>query len=86
MLEQSGIVGAGEGGFWKSMIGKSAERMKEDCLHTGRTWISGPQSTFEGEPDARFVDKERDSSKPVGKLTQNEAFLRMQSLLGTNRG
>ena len=52
------------------MVGKSAEKMKEECLHTERTWISGPQSTFEGEPDARFVDKERDSSKPVGKLAQ----------------
>ena len=49
----------------------------------GRKWIAGPESTFEGEPDARFIDNERDSSKPVGKLAQNEAFLRMRSLFET---
>lgn len=52
----------------------------------GRKWIAGPESTFEGEPDARFIDNERDSSKPVGKLAENEAFLRMRSLFLRRKG
>lgn len=82
-LEQAGFLVSGEGEFWKSMINKSSEGMKEECLQTGRTWISGPESTFEGEPDARFIDNNRDLSKPVGKLAQNEAFLLMRSILET---
>ena len=82
-LEQSGFLVSGEGEFWKSMINKSSEGMKEECVQTGRTWISGPVSTFEGEPDARFLDHKSDLAKPVGKLAQNEAFLRMRSLFET---
>lgn len=48
--------------------------MRDECLRAGRKWISGPESTFEGEPDARYADKERDLAKPVGKLVQNESF------------
>jgi hypothetical protein len=80
VLEHAGLVSSGEGGFWKSMINRSSEEMKSECLQAGKKWIDGPESTFEGEPDARFVDRE---VKPVGKLVQNEAFrARMQSLLG----
>ena len=86
MLEQAGVVSSGEGGFWKSMINRSSEEMKNACLQEGKKWIDGPESTYEGEPDARFMDRERDTLKPVGKLVQlvqNEMFrARMQSLLG----
>ncbi|KAJ5731485.1 uncharacterized protein N7483_005993 [Penicillium malachiteum] len=62
----------------------SSEEMKNECLQTGRTWIDGPESTWEGEPDARFADKENDKVRPVGELTQNEVFrARIQSLLGS---
>ena len=85
MLETAGVVGSGEGEFWKQMINRSAEEMKSECMRTGRRWVDGPESTFEGDPDARYADRERDSMKPVGKLSQNEAFrARMQSLLGEN--
>ncbi|KAJ5622457.1 hypothetical protein N7528_005689 [Penicillium herquei] len=84
MLEHAGFISSGEGKFWKSMINRSSEEMKNECLQTGRTWIDGPGSTWEGEPDARFADKEKDTARPVGKLTQNEVFrARMQSLLGS---
>ncbi|KAJ5106823.1 hypothetical protein N7456_003498 [Penicillium angulare] len=83
MLENAGIVSTGEGAFWKGMINRSSEEMKNECLRTGKKWIDGPESTFEGEPDARFTDRE-DKVKSVGKLVQNEAFrARMQSLLGS---
>ncbi|KAJ6015348.1 hypothetical protein N7540_009939 [Penicillium herquei] len=83
-LEHAGFVSSEEGKFWKSMINRSSEEMKEECLQTGRTWIDDPESTWEGEPDARFADKEKDTAKPVGKLAQNEVFqARMQSLLGS---
>lgn len=82
VLEHNGLVSPGEGEFWKKMINKSAEEMKNECLQSGRKWIDGPESTWEGEPDARFGDKDS-TKKPVGKLAQNEAFrARMQSLLG----
>ncbi|KAH8426113.1 uncharacterized protein LDX57_003855 [Aspergillus melleus] len=80
MLEQAGILKQGEGAFWKSMINSSADEMRDSCLRTGRGWIAGPESTFEGEPDARFNDK---ATVQVGKLAQNPLFqARMQSLLG----
>lgn len=83
MLEKAGLVSPGEGEFWKSMINRSSEEMKNECLREGRKWIDGAESTCEGEPDARFVDREVDALKPVGKLVQNEMFqARMQSLLG----
>ena len=45
----------------------------------------GPESTFEGVPDARFSDK-TDSTVRVGKLSQNSAFqARMQSLMGNRQ-
>ncbi|OKL57720.1 hypothetical protein UA08_07120 [Talaromyces atroroseus] len=83
VLERAGIVvvssGEEEGEFWKRMINRSSEEMKHACLATGRKWIDGPESTWEGEPDARFGDGEK--TPPVGKLVQNEAFrARMQSL------
>lgn len=69
------------------MINRSSEEMKNECLRSGRTWIDGPESTWEGEPDARFVDKEQSAGKPVGKLAQNEVFrARMQSLLDPKDG
>lgn len=79
----SGLVPIGESGFWKRMINKSAEEMKNECLDSGRKWIDGPavEVTFDGEPDARFGDREERS---VGKLLQNEVLReRMQSLLGS---
>ncbi|KAJ5500797.1 hypothetical protein N7453_009848 [Penicillium expansum] len=83
MLEHAGVASSGEGGFWKRV----REEMKNECLQAGKTWIDGPESTYEGEPDAKFVDKERDTVKPVGKLAQNEVFrARMQSLLGPKGG
>jgi hypothetical protein len=83
ILEHAGIVSSGEGRFWKNMINRSSEAMKNECLREGKKWIDGPESTYEGDPDARFVDRERDTVKPVGKLVQNEVFrARMQSLLG----
>lgn len=86
MLEKSGIVSAGEGEFWKSMINRSSEEMKTGCLQAGKKWIDGPESTFEGEPDARFGG-EPSKMKPVGKLAQNEMFqARMQSLLSAKTG
>lgn len=80
MLEDAGLVSSGEGAFWKRMINKSAQEMKDECLRSSKKWIDGPaESRFEGEPDARFGDREE---RPVGKLTQNEALReRMQSLL-----
>ena len=87
MLEHAGVVSSGEGSFWKNMINKSSEEMKNECLRAGKTWIDGPESAYEGEPDAKFVDKERDTVKPVGKLAENEVFrARMQSLLGSKGG
>ncbi|KAJ9489928.1 hypothetical protein VN97_g3341 [Penicillium thymicola] len=83
MLENAGVVSSGEGSFWKNMINSSSEEMKNECLRAGKTWIDGPESTYEREPDAKFVDRERDTVKPVGKLAQNDLFrARMQSLLG----
>lgn len=87
MLEHRGVLSSGEGKFWTSMINKSSEEMKTECLRAGKKWIDGLVSTFEGEPDARFVDEEAVTAKPVGKLVENEAFrARMQSLLGPARG
>ncbi|KAE8408527.1 hypothetical protein BDV37DRAFT_279013 [Aspergillus pseudonomiae] len=72
---------AGEGAFWHGMINQSADSMRDRCIASGRKWINGPESTFEGEPDTRFSDKA--DSKPVGKLMQNSIFQeRMRSLLG----
>lgn len=59
MLGRVGVVDSGEGAFWESMIAKSAEGMGGESLLTGRKWIPGPESTFEGEPDARYAGKER---------------------------
>ncbi|KAJ5245209.1 hypothetical protein N7489_005305 [Penicillium chrysogenum] len=87
MLEHAGVVSPGEGEFWKSMINKSSEEMKNECLQGKKKWIDGPESTYEGEPDAKFADSERGTVKPVGKLAQNEVFrARMQSLLGPKAG
>lgn len=87
ILERAGVVSSDEGLFWKSMINRSSEEMKDECLRSGRTWIDGPESTWEGEPDARFVDKEQSAGRSVGKLAQNEVFrARMQSLLGPKDG
>lgn len=36
MLERAGMVGAGEGDFWKDMINLSAGEMRDRCLQTGR--------------------------------------------------
>ncbi|KAL1884747.1 hypothetical protein Plec18167_002339 [Paecilomyces lecythidis] len=82
MLEREGLLNQGEGEFWRSMINRSADDMREACLGTGRKWIAGSESTFEGVPDARFSDKE-DPTKSVGKLAHNALFQdRIQSLLG----
>lgn len=80
VLEGAGLVSVGEGQFWKRMINRSSAEMKGECVRADKKWMDGPaESTFEGEPDARFVDREE---KPVGKLVQNKAFQkRMQSLL-----
>jgi hypothetical protein len=87
ILEDAGVVPSGEGEFWKSMINRSSEEMKNECLLKGKIWTDGAESTYEGEPDARFMDRERDTVKPVGKLVHNEVFrARMQSLLGHKPG
>lgn len=81
-LERAGVVTGGEGDFWKGMVSLSASQMQDRCLRTGRNWTSGPQTAFEGEPDARFTDK-ADVKGPVGKLAANVAFQeRMQALSG----
>ncbi|KGO76610.1 hypothetical protein PITC_091330 [Penicillium italicum] len=86
-LEHAGVLSSGEGEFWKSMVNRSSEEMKNECLRAGKKWIDGPESTHEGEPDAKFMDREWDTVKPVGKLAQNEVFrARMQSLLGPKGG
>ena len=85
ILEREGVVQQGEGDFWKGMVNLSADQMRDSCLRTGRKWIMGPESTFEGVPDARFSDK-TDSTVRVGKLSQNSAFqARMQSLMGNRQ-
>lgn len=80
VLERAGIVSSGEGAFSKRMINRSAEEMKNECLRRGRKWTDGPaELIFEGEPDARFGDREE---RCVGKVVQNQMFReRMQSLL-----
>lgn len=79
-LEQAGLLKQGEGAFWKSMMNRSADEIRDGCLRTGRKWIVSRETAFEGEHDARFNDK---STVQVGKLTQNPMFqTRMQSLLG----
>lgn len=83
MLEDAGVVKSGEGAFWRDMVNKSAKGMEEACLGSGRVWISGPESSFEGDPDARFDDKE---VRSIRKLEQNEAFLSMQALMGNGTG
>ncbi|GLA36010.1 hypothetical protein AnigIFM63309_001668 [Aspergillus niger] len=83
MLEDAGVVASGEGAFWKSMINGGAESIKRACGESGRKWIDGPEITFEGDPDARFRDRDGDGKKEVGKLKDNEAFReRMQVLMG----
>ncbi|OQE47352.1 hypothetical protein PENCOP_c001G04136 [Penicillium coprophilum] len=84
MLEYPGFISSGEGTFWKSMINRSSEEMKNECLRGGKKWIDVPESMYEGEPDARFLDRERETMKPVEKLAQNDVFrARIQSLLGS---
>ncbi|ODM20316.1 hypothetical protein SI65_03369 [Aspergillus cristatus] len=80
MLEDAGVVGKGEGTFWRGMVNRSAEGMEEACRGSERVWIPGPESSFEGVPDASFNDKE---VRSVGKLVGNEAFFKMQALIGT---
>ncbi|KAL5342901.1 hypothetical protein BJX70DRAFT_394341 [Aspergillus crustosus] len=83
MLEMTSVVEKGEGDSWTKMINKSSEEMKNACLQAGKQWIDGPESVFEGEPDANFKDAEKGSTRAVGKLAQNEDFkARMQALLG----
>ncbi|OGM48288.1 hypothetical protein ABOM_002150 [Aspergillus bombycis] len=69
MLERAGFVGPGEGEFWHGMINQSADAMRDSCIASGRNWIKGPESTFEGEADARFSDKA--DSKLGGKILLN---------------
>ncbi|OOF93858.1 hypothetical protein ASPCADRAFT_209102 [Aspergillus carbonarius ITEM 5010] len=83
MLEEEGVVGKGEGEFWKGMINRSAEGMKRACVSSGRKWIDGVELEFEGEPDARFVDGRDEVGRPVGRLSDNVALReRMQLLMG----
>ncbi|PYH72053.1 uncharacterized protein BO88DRAFT_382652 [Aspergillus vadensis CBS 113365] len=85
MLEDAGVLGTGEGAFWKSMINEGAESIKRACGDSGRKWIDGPEVVFAGEPDARFRDER--NKKEVGKLKDNEAFReRMQVLMGKSSG
>ncbi|PWY77276.1 hypothetical protein BO94DRAFT_538143 [Aspergillus sclerotioniger CBS 115572] len=80
MLEGAGVVRTGEGEFWRKMINRSAEGMKEACVGSGRKWVDGMELVFEGKADARFVDG-RDG---VGRLSDNVALReRMQLLTGT---
>ncbi|PYH29968.1 uncharacterized protein BO87DRAFT_380124 [Aspergillus neoniger CBS 115656] len=85
MLEDAGVLGTGEGAFWKSMINEGAESIKRACGDSGRKWIDGLEVVFEGEPDARFKDE--GVKKEVGKLKDIEAFReRMQALMGKSGG
>lgn len=88
ILETEGVLDTpGEGRFWRSMVNKSAEGMRESCLRTGRVWIPGPESTFEGEPDARFLDPTGIATGEVGRLAHNAVFqARMQALWGVTLG
>ncbi|KAL2817949.1 hypothetical protein BDW59DRAFT_181955 [Aspergillus cavernicola] len=87
MLEKEGVVGAGEGAFWRGMINRSSEGMRGECIGAGKRWIPGPGNTFEGEPDARFGDGGEGGTRAVGKLGQNEGFqVRMQQLLERTGG
>ncbi|KAL2867755.1 uncharacterized protein BJX67DRAFT_352202 [Aspergillus lucknowensis] len=84
-LESKGILEEGEGVFWTGMINKSAEGMKRACIEAGRRWIDGPDSEFNGVPDARFKDRDGEE-RVVGKLAQNPDFkARMQALLGKDK-
>ncbi|GKZ27894.1 hypothetical protein AbraIFM66951_007428 [Aspergillus brasiliensis] len=85
MLENAGVLASGEGAFWKSMINGGAESIKRACGDSGKKWVDGPEMVFEGEPDARFGDKEGDK-KEVGKLKDNEAFRKRMQVLGKSRG
>lgn len=80
MLEDAGVVGEGEGAFWRGMVNRSADGMEEACRGSGRFWILAPESSFEGIPDASFNDKE---VRSVEKLVGNEAFFKIQALIGT---
>ncbi|PYI10647.1 hypothetical protein BO78DRAFT_394066 [Aspergillus sclerotiicarbonarius CBS 121057] len=87
MLEGAGVLGTGEGEFWRSMINRSAEGMKEACVGSGRKWVDGVELGFEGVPDARFVDGGDAVGRTVGKLRDNVAFReRMQLLMGGTEG
>ncbi|RAK99627.1 uncharacterized protein BO80DRAFT_494634 [Aspergillus ibericus CBS 121593] len=83
MLEGAGMVGNGEGEFWRKMINRSAEGMKEGCVVSGRKWVDGVELGFEGVPDARFVEGNDGVGRSVGRLRDNVAFReRMQVLMG----
>ncbi|KAE8131636.1 hypothetical protein BDV38DRAFT_290007 [Aspergillus pseudotamarii] len=82
MLEKEGVVSSGEGLFWEEMINLSADAMQDRCEWTGRTWVPGLERVFEGEADARFVDK--GGLRPVGRLRQNSVLReRMLALEGS---
>lgn len=84
MLERAGIVVKGEEDLCMGMINLSARQIQDHCLETGRKWIPGPETDFEGAPDALIKDE--NAKKPVGKLSENTALQeRMQSLIGDPR-
>ncbi|KAJ6121491.1 hypothetical protein N7512_003956 [Penicillium capsulatum] len=47
MLEKAGVVLPGEEPFWKSMVNRNSEEMKQECLRAEKKWIDGPESTWE---------------------------------------
>lgn len=66
---------------------KARSTERDTATSSAQLTASGPESMCGGEPDARFVDGEWSTVKPVGKLVQNEVFrARMQSLLGLKGG
>ncbi|KAL4936822.1 hypothetical protein BDV06DRAFT_216356 [Aspergillus oleicola] len=80
LLEKEGLLKIGEGAFWQSMTNQSAEGMKGACIKSGKKWIPGPESVFEGTSDAWFNDNE---VRSVGKLNANPAMReRMEALVG----
>ena len=68
-----------KGHFWRDIINKSAKGDEGSFSKNWEAWITDPESSFNGVPDASFDNKE---ARPVGKLIGNEAFLKMQALMG----
>lgn len=77
-LEEHGLVGSGEGRFWKAQINCSANQMAAHCRETGRDWHEEEKKVIDpADIDARFNDAEK---RQIGKLSENSKF---QGALGS---